>query len=414
MSGRWFLTSCVGVAVLTAAAAPAAAQRTHELPRDDTRLEGEPATVFSVGTEGGADHETFSAVPSVAFDAAGSLYVLDRDNGRVLVFDRTGGFVRQIGRKGEGPGEMGLPMGMTVAADGRVVVFDLVNNAFSVFGTAGEYETLVRAPFGVRGNAGGMYAHPQGIVMAGSQLPDPEAGPGGAIRPTLPLLLVPLDGSAPRTLYEAPAPPPQVETGGSANERRVMVQPPPMFSPTVSYGVLPDGRLAVSHGTEYAVRIVANGSPAAVLTRPLAPRDVSERDRDAAREARREALLTGAGMVRMENVNGRRSASVGGGGMPPQQVEQMLANMKFAETIAVVRNLTTDREGRIWVRRAGGPGRYDEGPIDLLAADGRYIGTIQSSDLPDAFGPNGLAAWIETDELDIPRVVVRRLPADWR
>jgi hypothetical protein len=34
--------------------------------------------------------------------------------------------------------------------------------------------------------------------------------------------------------------------------------------------------------------------------------------------------------------------------------------------------------------------------------------------LPRAFGPNGLAAYIERDELDVPRVVLRRLPAELR
>ena len=31
--------------------------------------------------------------------------------------------------------------------------------------------------------------------------------------------------------------------------------------------------------------------------------------------------------------------------------------------------------------------------------------------MPDAFGPDGLAAFIETDEFDVETVVVRRLPA---
>ena len=29
--------------------------------------------------------------------------------------------------------------------------------------------------------------------------------------------------------------------------------------------------------------------------------------------------------------------------------------------------------------------------------------------MPDAFGPDGLAAWVELDELDVPMVVVGRL-----
>ncbi len=34
--------------------------------------------------------------------------------------------------------------------------------------------------------------------------------------------------------------------------------------------------------------------------------------------------------------------------------------------------------------------------------------------MPDAFGPDGLAAFIELDELDVASVVVRRLPAEVR
>jgi hypothetical protein len=32
-------------------------------------------------------------------------------------------------------------------------------------------------------------------------------------------------------------------------------------------------------------------------------------------------------------------------------------------------------------------------------------------ELPAAFGPEGLVAFIERDELDVPTVVVKRLPA---
>lgn len=398
---------------LVAAAAPLAGQNT-ELPGGDRPLRGELTEVFAVGSASGEDWETFSAVPAVAFDAAGSLYVLDRDNARVLVFDRTGRFVRAVGRKGQGPGELGLPLQMTVMADGRVVIFDLVNNAFSIFDSDGTYRTLVRAPMGIRAaQAGSMRAHGAGVVLAGSQLPDPESGAAGQVKETLPLLLVPLDGGEARTLYEAPSPPPQMQAAGSQNRREVRVTPPPMFSPQVRFDVLPDGRLVVTHGSEYAVRVVKDGR-AATLTRPIEPRRVSDRDRDVAKERRAEAMRTGAGAIRMENVNGRRTARMGGPGMPEQQIRQMLATMQFAQTVPVVRNMAVDRDGRIWLAREGGPGRYDEGPVDLLTADGRYLGTLADAAVPDAFGPDGLAAFIETDELDIPRVVVRRIPADWK
>ena len=56
------------------------------------------------------------------------------------------------------------------------------------------------------------------------------------------------------------------------------------------------------------------------------------------------------------------------------------------------------------------------GPIDVVTADGRYVGTFatEATALPDAFGPDGMAAFIELDEFDVASVVVRRLPATVR
>ena len=49
----------------------------------------------------------------------------------------------------------------------------------------------------------------------------------------------------------------------------------------------------------------------------------------------------------------------------------------------------------------------------MLTAEGDYVGTFPAGTtaLPDAFGPDGLAAFIVLDEFDVATVVVRRLPA---
>jgi len=73
--------------------------------------------------------------------------------------------------------------------------------------------------------------------------------------------------------------------------------------------------------------------------------------------------------------------------------------------------LRTGWNGSIWVHRRG---EYPEteGPIDVLSPEGDYIGTFPagSTQLPEAFGPDGLVAFVETDDLDVPYVVVMRLP----
>jgi hypothetical protein len=100
----------------------------------------------------------------------------------------------------------------------------------------------------------------------------------------------------------------------------------------------------------------------------------------------------------------------GGAAPPPAQIQalaqQSLANMTFAETMPVIQAVTVDGEGRIWVRRAGDR-ECDRGPIDIIAADGRYMGTLPAgTGTPSAFGPGGLVAYVETDDMDVQRVRV--------
>ena len=57
-------------------------------------------------------------------------------------------------------------------------------------------------------------------------------------------------------------------------------------------------------------------------------------------------------------------------------------------------------------RLYGDPWKGAVGVIDVWNPDGRYVGTPPPDDppMPDAFGPDGLAAWVELDELDVPRI----------
>lgn len=92
-----------------------------------------------------------------------------------------------------------------------------------------------------------------------------------------------------------------------------------------------------------------------------------------------------------------------------------IESMEFFPEIPVVQNLRTGWEGIVWVQRW-----HDEAsggtPIDLLGADGRYLGTLApgSTALPSAFGPDGLVAFLEISELGVASVVVRRLPEAMR
>jgi hypothetical protein len=100
----------------------------------------------------------------------------------------------------------------------------------------------------------------------------------------------------------------------------------------------------------------------------------------------------------------------------PDAVKEMmkgqLEQMQFYPELPVLMNLATGWSGKIWaVRRGQQP--TEPGPIDVLTPAGQYVGTfaVGSTALPSAFGPDGLAAFVERDEFDVPTVVVKRLPA---
>ena len=106
----------------------------------------------------------------------------------------------------------------------------------------------------------------------------------------------------------------------------------------------------------------------------------------------------------------RRSASGGG------SYSFSLGEPRFYPEIPVIQALSATWEGRIWVMRRGDDDLLEDGPIDVLTADGEYVGTYRTgaTKMPDAFGPNGLAAYIEFDEFEVASVVVRRLPTEVR
>src|ERR1044071_246117 len=124
-------------ALIVALASSASAQNIT-LPAADKPIDAKPAKVLMIGSAEGNDWEVFGDITAVGFDRAENLYVLDRNNGRVVVFDPRGKHLRTMGRKGSGPGEFQLPNAMAVLGDGTVVISD-VSRGFGVFDPNGKF-----------------------------------------------------------------------------------------------------------------------------------------------------------------------------------------------------------------------------------------------------------------------------------
>ena len=183
------------------------------------------------------------------------------------------------------------------------------------------------------------------------------------------------------------------------------------FIPPLVAGALPDGGVAYTDSSAYAIKVTgADGTIERVLTRPLVPEPVTDRIRREERERRLRGLEgdpPGAGRF-----GGERGAAMSG---MADAMRRAAESMEFHPVVPVVRGLRTSWEGHIWVQRRGEE-PVSDGPIDVLTPDGRYLGTYaaDATAMPRAFGPDGLIAFVEKDEIDVQTVVVRRLPAGFR
>lgn len=97
------------------------------------------ADELRIGTVDGDGPDLFGRIIMLDVDAEGRVYVLEGQAQEIRVFDRSGGYVRTIGRQGGGPGEFNQPVHMQFGPDGNLWVVDPQNNRVSVFDTAGTY-----------------------------------------------------------------------------------------------------------------------------------------------------------------------------------------------------------------------------------------------------------------------------------
>ena len=96
----------------------------------------------------------------IDFDSQGNVYVVDYEKDQVVVFSEDGQYLRHFGQWGEGKGELGGPKGLCVSGD-YAYVTEFLNHRVSVFRTSGEFVHS----FGKRGSARGELKYPYGIAI---------------------------------------------------------------------------------------------------------------------------------------------------------------------------------------------------------------------------------------------------------
>lgn len=93
---------------------------------------------LSIGEAEGREEYMFSQI-ACAIDGEENIYVLDYRDAHIRVFDKFGKYLRTIGKKGEGPGEMQRPRSIQVTPFNEIMIYDLGNRRFCFYTLEGDY-----------------------------------------------------------------------------------------------------------------------------------------------------------------------------------------------------------------------------------------------------------------------------------
>jgi 6-bladed beta-propeller len=158
------------------------------------KLNQDGKEIMRLGTKGvsGTGSNTFNLPTDVAFAPNGDVYVSDGyGSARVVKYTRDGKYQLQWGKRGKGPGEFELPHNLVVDAQGRVYVTDRENQRIEVFDANGKFLTEWTGTGGVSGLAitrdqriwtGGVLRDLEGKVLG--RLPGPGTAGGHGVAAT--------------------------------------------------------------------------------------------------------------------------------------------------------------------------------------------------------------------------------------
>ncbi len=389
--------------------------------------------------------QEFTDITGLGFDAGGNLHIANApdygDLAGVIVSPR-GELLATFGGTGDGPGEFRSVGAMVALADGRVVVSDVGHAGYHIFGSDGEFERLVRFPGGQPSLDLVSRMHWNGDERTRILRADPGGNLLSRMVQTTSVSVDSTDGviTTRGSVFEGPRQVERILLDGDEARTEIVVtgwDPPGptrlvAFAPKFLFDALPGGGVVYSDSSAYAIKIAdPAGKVVRILRRALEARPVSDdihrdyrkRRIDAAHVALSEGLERSRGLVR-EMLENAASAPRR---LRERRIGDIIENVRFYPEIPLVDDLRATWNGTLWVLRTPEDGYPSESvglgrlagsraPIDVVTSDGRYVGTFPAlvAAMPIAFGPDGLVAFVEIDEFDVPTVIVKRLPDEVR
>lgn len=324
-------------------------------------VEGEHETADSLGVLSG-----------IAMDAAGNVYVSDREENKLWVFDARGRSVRGIGRRGQGPGEFYAPTGIAIGPDGKLYVRD--QNNVTRFAMDAESRRLSK--YDTRFFGGGFNDWISTLASrfdAQGRMYYPNFNQGGLTTRMGQWWIFSAEGTRVDSIavpFVEGTPPAWASVRTSASGGRILrgMNHVP-FAGLPKWDVTPRGTVLYTSGREYLIREV-------------------DRAGRVVREFRRtEPALRIPVAERRDSLNALRLRRDSVVNIPRQQitgVPEEVWELQLPETYPPIRNVFAAPDGLVWVRRWV-PRGESRTVFDVFEADGRFKTVVElpANLLPD-------------------------------
>ncbi|HUF26769.1 MAG TPA: 6-bladed beta-propeller [Gemmatimonadaceae bacterium] len=352
---------------------------------------------------GGPDAEEPAAFMTIAGAVAGPdgmLYVLDAGRVEVIVFDDTGAFVRRIGGRGQGPGEIGAPSRMGFLAD-TLWILDWLRQTTHFFGKSGEFLHARRIAIGLDSTRFTRPTLPLGLLEHGRALFEGDPRSSEPPLATGPVVHANLDGSGGDTLFSRRVWRGRVPVPGAGALRVAAIENHPLVAldsrgrrvVAIGRGPADDVGQGIVHVTVWSSR----GDT--ILSKPLAGfarRRVGAAARDSIRRGAVEALRrTMAQLPQLQS-------SIAD---PERVIDGVL---HVAEEFPPVDDVRAASDGSLWLRLTAPGANQTWLALDREAEPRRLVRLPSEFTLHDA---HGTRIWCSiTDSLDVPYIIGLDLP----
>jgi hypothetical protein len=295
--------------------------------------------VLTIGGSGKGPDYDFGEVRAAVRMGSGQIAVADGKSSVIRFYDSTGTFLRQVGRKGQGPGEF-QEIGLLWSAPGdSLLVYDLVSRRLSTFDPAGNFAHQV--DLAKQGFLQPMGRLNDGVILAIGFVFNPEtfAAAGSATRPAQPVLLIPADSTPPDTLGPFPGIEMyavNVEFGGRTFPNPMTVQ----FGHSTTVAGRGD-RIYVGDNARYEIAVYSLDRKLVRLIRATAPEvPVTQPMREAQQARNLEQMAANAERIPAPLRD---------------QVEGWIKTARYAERLPPYQQIRLDHDGNLWVQHFGMP-----------------------------------------------------------